>query len=99
MVSDIARTFFTHLASGGSILTQDFLRTLKHTYLANVRGYVRTYESYAEMNSLKRFDRHQELGLIEASITRYDDGGGNYQWLPFSSRSRTKRQRKSLAQG
>ncbi|HEY5741782.1 MAG TPA: hypothetical protein VIS99_04515, partial [Terrimicrobiaceae bacterium] len=33
MVSDIARTFFTHLASGGSILTQDFLRTLKHTYL------------------------------------------------------------------
>ena len=44
MVSDIARTFFVQLAAGGTILTQDFLRTLKHTYLANARSYVRTYE-------------------------------------------------------
>ena len=68
---DIARTFFTYLASGGSILTQDFLRTLKHTYLANARGYVRIYESYAEMNSLRKFDRHQELGLIEVFSERW----------------------------
>ena len=53
MVSDIARTFFTQLSSGGSILTHDFLRTLKHTYLANARSYVRIYEAYAEMNSLQ----------------------------------------------
>jgi len=65
MASDIARTFFTRLSAGGSILTHDFLRTLKHTYLANARAYVRVYESYAQMNALTKFDRHQELGLIE----------------------------------
>ena len=85
MVSDIARTFFTHLASGGSILTQDFLRTLKHTYLANARGYVRIYESYAEMNSLKKFDRHQELGLIEVFAGALDNAFGEYQNHPFGS--------------
>ena len=85
MVSDIARTFFTHLASGGSILTQDFLRTLKHTYLANARAYVHIYESYAEMNSLKRFDRHQELGLIEVFAGALDNAFGEYQNHPFGS--------------
>ncbi len=85
MVSDIARTFFTHLASGGSILTQDFLRTLKHTYLANARSYVRIYESYAEMNSLQKFDRHQELGLIEAFAGALDGAFGEYQNHPFGS--------------
>ena len=85
MVSDIARTFFTHLASGGSILTQDFLRTLKHTYLANARGYVRIYESYAEMNTLKKFDRHQELGLIEVFAGALDRAFGEYQNPPFDS--------------
>ena len=85
MVSDIARTFFTHLASGGSILTQDFLRTLKHTYLATARAYVRIYESYAEMNSLQKFDRHQELGLIEAFAGALDKAFGEYQDHPFGS--------------
>ena len=85
MVSDIARTFFTHLASGGSILTRDFLRTLKHTYLANARSYVRIYESYAEMNSLKKFDRHQELGLIEVFAGALDNAFGEYQNHPFGS--------------
>ena len=85
MVSDIARTFFTHLASGGSILTQDFLRTLKHTYLANARSYVRIYESYAEMNSLQKFDRHQELGLIEVFAGALDKAFGEYQNHPFGS--------------
>ena len=85
MVSDIARTFFTHLASGGSILTQDFLRTLKHTYLATARGYVRIYESYAEMNSLQKFDRHQELGLIEVFAGALDKAFGEYQDHPFGS--------------
>jgi glucosyl-3-phosphoglycerate synthase len=79
MVSDIARTFFTHLASGGSILTQDFLRTLKHTYLANARSYVRIYEAYAEMNNLRKFDRHQELRLIEIFAGALDRAFGEYQ--------------------
>lgn len=73
MVSDIARTFFTQLSAGGSILTHDFLRTLKHTYLANARACVRTYEAYAQMNSLTRFDRHQELGLIEVFVGRLEE--------------------------
>jgi glucosyl-3-phosphoglycerate synthase len=85
MVSDIARTFFTHLAAGGSILTQDFLRTLKHTYLANARSYVRIYESYAEMNNLQKFDRHQELGLIEVFAGALDRAFGEYQNHPFGS--------------
>jgi glucosyl-3-phosphoglycerate synthase len=85
MVSDIARTFFTHLASGGSILTQDFLRTLKHTYLATARSYVRIYESYAEMNSLQKFDRHQELGLIEVFAGALDKAFGEYRDHPFGS--------------
>jgi glucosyl-3-phosphoglycerate synthase len=85
MVSDIARTFFTHLASGGSILTQDFLRTLKHTYLANARSYVRIYESYAEMNSLQKFDRHLELGLIEVFAGALDKAFGEYQNHPVGS--------------
>jgi glucosyl-3-phosphoglycerate synthase len=85
MVSDIARTFFTHLASGGSILTQDFLRTLKHTYLANARSYVRIYESYAEMNSLQKFDRHLELGLIEVFAGALDRAFGEYQNHPLGS--------------
>lgn len=85
MVSDIARTFFTHLASGGSILTQDFLRTLKHTYLANARGYVRIYEAYADMNNLLKFDRHQELGLIELFAGALDRAFGEYQSLHFGS--------------
>jgi glucosyl-3-phosphoglycerate synthase len=85
MVSDIARTFFTHLASGGSILTLDFLRTLKHTYLANARSYVRIYESYAEMNNLQKFDRHQELGLIEVFAGVLDRAFGEFQDHPFGS--------------
>jgi glucosyl-3-phosphoglycerate synthase len=85
MVSDITRTFFTHLASGGSILTQDFLRTLRHTYLANARGCVRIFESYAEMNGLKKCDRHQELGLIEVFASALDSAFGEYQNHPFGS--------------
>ncbi len=79
MVSDIARTFFTQLASGGSILTLDFLRTLKHTYLVNARSYIRIYEAYAEMNSLKKFDRHQELGMIEVFAGALDKAFEEYQ--------------------
>jgi glucosyl-3-phosphoglycerate synthase len=85
MVSDIARTFFVQLAAGGTILTQDFLRTLKHTYLANARSYVRSYESFAEMNSLQKLDRHQELGLIEVFGGALDNAFGEYQNHPFGS--------------
>lgn len=85
MVSDIARTFFTRLSAGGSILTQDFLRTLKHTYLANARGYVRIYEACAEMNGLPKFDRHQELGAIELFARALDKAFAEYQDHLFGS--------------
>jgi glucosyl-3-phosphoglycerate synthase len=61
MASDIARTFFSRLSAGGCVLTQDFLRTLKHTYLANARGCVRTCGAIADMSNLRSFDQHQEL--------------------------------------
>ncbi len=85
MVSDIARTFFTQLSSGGTVLTQDFLRTLKHTYLANARSYVRVYEASAEMNSLTKFDRHQELGYIETFAGTLDRAFGEFQDHLFGS--------------
>ncbi|MBX3745371.1 MAG: glucosyl-3-phosphoglycerate synthase [Verrucomicrobiae bacterium] len=85
MASDIGRTFFTRLSAGGSILTLDFLRTLKHTYLANARSYVRTYEAYAEMNHLAKFDRHHELGLIEAFAGALDRAFSEYQDHLFGS--------------
>ncbi|MCW5554268.1 MAG: glucosyl-3-phosphoglycerate synthase [Verrucomicrobiae bacterium] len=85
MVSDIARTFFTRLSAGGTILTHDFLRTLKHTYLANARSYVRIYESHAEMNSLPKFDRHQELGYIELFASALDRAFAEYQDHLFGS--------------
>jgi len=85
MVSDIARTFFTQLSSGGTILTQDFLRTLKHTYLANARSYVRVYEASAEMNNLSKFDRHQELGYIETFAGTLDRAFAEFQDHLFGS--------------
>jgi glucosyl-3-phosphoglycerate synthase len=85
MVSDIARTFFTRLSSGGSILTPDFLRTLKHTYLAHARSYVRVFEAYAEMNGLTKFDRHQELGSIELFAGALDRAFLEYQDHLFGS--------------
>ena len=66
MVADIARTFYTQLASSGCILGEDFLVTLKHTYMVNARAYVRVYEGLAEMNKVKRLDSHAELRTVEA---------------------------------
>jgi glucosyl-3-phosphoglycerate synthase len=85
MVADIARSFFRQLSAGGSILTHDFLRTLKHTYLANARSFVRVYEAYAEMNSLTKFDRHQELGAIELFAGGLDRAFTEFQDHPFGS--------------
>lgn len=85
MVSDIARSFFTQLSAGGSILTQDVLRTLKHTYLASARSYVRVYEACAEMNGLTKFDRHHELGLIEVFAAGLDRAFTEFQDHPFGS--------------
>jgi len=66
MAADIARTFYTKLASSGCVLSHDFLITLKHTYMTNARAFVRVYEGLAEMNSFERLDPHMELRCIES---------------------------------
>jgi glucosyl-3-phosphoglycerate synthase len=66
MVADIARTFYTQLASSGCVLSEDFLVTLKHTYMVNARAFVRIYEGLVEMNKIERLDSHAELRTIES---------------------------------
>ena len=85
MASDIARTFFSRLSAGGCVLSGDFLRTLKHTYLANARAYVLTYEAFADMNNLRQFDQHQELAIIEQFATGLDKAFLEYSDLLFGS--------------
>ena len=85
MVSDIARTFFTQLASGGCILTHDFLLTLKHTYMAHARGHARIHESYSKMNNLRQFDLHRELGAIEAFAGGLEKAFQEFQQHPYGS--------------
>jgi len=85
MVSDIARTFFTQLSSSGCVLNTDTLRTLKHTYMANARAYVKTYEDYSKMNSFRQFDMHQELGSIEVFASVLERAFEEFQNHPFGS--------------
>jgi glucosyl-3-phosphoglycerate synthase len=85
MASDIARTFFSRLSAGGCVLSQDFLRTLKHTYLANARSCVRTYGAIADMNNLRGFDQHQELAAIESFAVSLDHAFLEYSDLLFGS--------------
>ena len=85
MVSDIARTFFTQLSSGGCVLNTDTLRALKHTYMANARAYVRTYEDHSKMSALTQFDMHQELGSIEVFAGVLESAFQEFQSHPFGS--------------
>jgi glucosyl-3-phosphoglycerate synthase len=85
MASDIARTFFSRLSAGGCILSHDFLRTLKHTYLANARAYVRTFEAFAEMGNLPKYDQHQEMAAIELFAGGLDKAFVEFNDLLFGS--------------
>ena len=79
MVSDIARTFFSQLSSNGHILTDNFIRTLKHTYINNARNFAGVYAGYAEMNQLSKFDLHKEISLIETFAETFEDAFVRYQ--------------------
>jgi len=68
-----------------SILTHDFLLTLKHTYMAHARGHVRIYESYSKMNNLSQFDLHRELGAIEAFAGGLEKAFQEFQQHPYGS--------------
>jgi glucosyl-3-phosphoglycerate synthase len=85
MASDIARTFFSRISAGGCVLSQDFLRTLKHTYLAYARAYVHTYEAFSDMNNLAQFDQHQEMAIIELFAGGLDKAFVEYSDLLFGS--------------
>ncbi len=65
MASDIARTFFTHLAGQGFVLTEEFYTTLKLTYMMHAREYVDAYENLAKMHGGLTFDLHDELSAVE----------------------------------
>ncbi len=75
MASDIARTFFTHLASNGVMLNSEVFRTVRLTYLKHAREMVGIYESLAEMHDSRiSFDFHEEIKTVEAFAKAIDSG-------------------------
>jgi glucosyl-3-phosphoglycerate synthase len=75
MASDIARTFFTHLASNGVALNTEVFRTVRLTYLKHAREMVGIYESLAEMYDKRiAFDFHEELKTVEVFASAIDSG-------------------------
>jgi glucosyl-3-phosphoglycerate synthase len=75
MASDIARTFFTHLASNGVALNSEVFRTVRLTYLKHAREMVGIYESLAEMYEKRiSFDFHEELKTVETFASAIDSG-------------------------
>jgi glucosyl-3-phosphoglycerate synthase len=75
MASDIARTFFTHLASNGVSLNAEIFRTIRLTYLKHAREMVGMYESLAEMYEKRiTFDFHEELKTVELFASAIDSG-------------------------
>jgi glucosyl-3-phosphoglycerate synthase len=75
MASDIARTFFTHLASNGVALNTEVFRTIRLTYLKHAREMVGMYESLAEMYERRiTFDFHEELKTVELFAGAIDSG-------------------------
>ena len=65
MASDIARTFFTHLAGQGYVLNDEFYNTLKLTYLTHAREFVDAYENLSKMHGDLSYDLHEELTTVE----------------------------------
>lgn len=66
MASDIARTFFSYLASNGRILGTDTVNSIRFAYLKNAREAVGMYESYADMYDNRiDYDFHEELKTVE----------------------------------
>ncbi len=75
MASDIARTFFTHLASNGVSLNSEVFRTVRLTYLKHAREMVGIYESLAEMYDERiSYDFHEELKTVEVFASAIDSG-------------------------
>jgi glucosyl-3-phosphoglycerate synthase len=85
MVADIARTFFAQLASQGIVLSQEFFRTLKLTYLTHARSAVVVYEAFAEMHDLNAYDLHRELTAVESFANALDNALEDFQEYSFGA--------------
>jgi glucosyl-3-phosphoglycerate synthase len=86
MASDIARTFFTHLASNGVPLNNELFRTIRLTYLKHAREMVGIYESLAEMHEERiSFDFHEELKTVEIFAKAIDAGVVDFNDQHFGS--------------
>jgi len=86
MASDIARTFFTHLASNGTIMGTEVLRSIRLTYLKHAREMVGVYESLAEMYEKRiSYDFHEELNTVELFARAIDAGMAEFCDQHFGS--------------
>jgi glucosyl-3-phosphoglycerate synthase len=86
MASDIARTFFTHLASNGVALNTELFRTIRLTYLKHAREMVGIFESLAEMYDKRiGFDFHEELKTVEIFAKAIDSGVVDFNDQHFGS--------------
>jgi glucosyl-3-phosphoglycerate synthase len=86
MASDIARTFFTFLASNGRIMGQDTFNSIRLAYLKNAREMAGIYESYAAMYSHRiSYDFHDELKTVEIFAQGIDHATENFYNNPKGS--------------
>ncbi|MBN1414360.1 MAG: hypothetical protein JW973_04615 [Bacteroidales bacterium] len=86
MASDIARTFFTYLASNGRIMGMDSFNAIRLAYLKNAREMVGIYESYADMYSHRiSYDFHDELKTVELFSQGIDHATENFYNNPKGS--------------
>jgi glucosyl-3-phosphoglycerate synthase len=86
MASDIARTFFTFLASNGRIMGLDVFNSIRLAYLKNAREIAGIYESYAEMYSDRiTYDFHDELKTVDLFAQGIDHATKNFYSNPKGS--------------
>lgn len=86
MASDIARTFFTFLASNGRVIGMDTFNSIRHAYLKNAREIVGFYEAYADMYDHRiTYDFHDELKTVELFAKGIDMATDTFYNNPFGS--------------
>jgi glucosyl-3-phosphoglycerate synthase len=85
MASDIARTFFTHMAGQSFVLNDEFYNTLKLTYLTHAREYVDVYENLSKMHGTLTFDLHEELSTVELFATAIEGALQDFRSHSFGS--------------
>ncbi len=85
MASDIARTFFSEMSSRGMVVSEDFIRTLKLSYIRAARSYVGIYGNITEMTNFKRYDLHGEVSAVETFSHAIDTAFADFKEQPFGT--------------